>query len=269
MAEPFVAAGADYLEQLLRAAILAPTASADPSSGRVVARLLVALGAKGEDERLESYLSCWPGRPSVYEVTSYDRAHHRASRISDLTAGQAVRAATGFAAARPDHSVVVNARDYTGYERCVLVARGPVASYRFADVAEPSPPAQEARQNPPAQEAQPSPPAQAAQPSPPAQEARPSPPAQEAQPSPPAREPEPIRPRAGPPNAVPMDPRDDKQWEALATRLDALPTTDEVVEALHAAMTGMTTEFRERLSSLSTTAEVVRSSARFASCWRA
>jgi len=237
MAEPFVAAGADYLEQLLRAAILAPTASTDPSSGRVVARLMVALGAKREDERLEPYLSCWPGRPSVYEVTSYDDAGRPASRVSDLAAGQAIRAAIGFAAARPDCSAVVDARDPSGYERCVLEARGPHATYHFADVAPPSPPAQEARFSPPAQEATSSPPAQEATSSPPAQEA------------------ESARPYAGPVKAAPVDPRDDEQWSALATRLDALPTTDEVVDALHAAITGMTTELRERLRSLSTTDE--------------
>jgi len=35
MPEPFATAGADYLEQLLRAAIHAPAAADDPASGRV------------------------------------------------------------------------------------------------------------------------------------------------------------------------------------------------------------------------------------------
>lgn len=131
MPEPFANAGADYLEQLLRAAMHVPAAAADPASGRVVARLMVALGAKREDERLEMYLSCSPGRRSVYEVTCYDEADRPASRVRDLPAGQAVRAATGLAAARPDHTVAVVARDDSGGERCVLMARGRVATYRF------------------------------------------------------------------------------------------------------------------------------------------
>jgi len=211
MAEPFAVAGADYLEDLLRAAIQAPAAAADPSSGRVVARLMVALGARREDERLGAYLSCRPGRPSVYEVTSYDEANRPASRISDLAAGPAIRAAVGFAAARPDCAVVVAARDVSGYERCVLVARGLIATYHFPEVAEPSPPAQEA-------------------------------------------EPSPLDEVS---SSHPRGPGEAEQWAALTTRLEALPTAEEVGDELRAAMAGMTTDLRERLSALSTTEEVV------------
>lgn len=133
MAESFATAGGDYLEQLLRAAIDVPAAPADPAGGRVVARLMVTLGAMREDERLEPYLSCSPGRRSVYEVTCYDEPGRPATRVTDLMAGQAVRAATGFAAARPHSRIEVVARDDAGRERCVLVARGPQATYLFPE----------------------------------------------------------------------------------------------------------------------------------------
>lgn len=131
MSDPFAVAGADYLEQLLRAAIRAPAAAADPAGGRVVASLMVALVAKGEDERIEPYLSCSPGRRSVYEVTCYDG--RPASLVTGLAAGQAIRAAARFAAARTDCTVTVVACDDTGHERCVLVGRGPAATYQFPD----------------------------------------------------------------------------------------------------------------------------------------
>ncbi len=131
MPEPLANAGVDYLEQLLRAAINVPAAAADPASGRVVARLMVALGAKGGDERLEPYLSCSPGRRSVYEVTCYETTDRPASRVTDLAAGRAIRAAARFASARPDRTVAIVARDDTGDERCVLVAKGGTATYQF------------------------------------------------------------------------------------------------------------------------------------------
>ncbi|MCA1691327.1 MAG: hypothetical protein ABR540_21380 [Acidimicrobiales bacterium] len=134
MPEAFATAGADYLEQLLRAAIQLPAAAADPASGQVVARLMVALVARGEDERLERYLSCSPGRRSVYEVTCYDGSDRPASWVTDLAAGRAISAAARFAAARPDRTVTIVARDDTGHERCVLVAKGPTAIYQFPEM---------------------------------------------------------------------------------------------------------------------------------------
>ncbi|MDQ2826131.1 MAG: hypothetical protein M3Y04_04085, partial [Actinomycetota bacterium] len=125
MSDPFAVAGTDYLEQLLRAAIRVPAAASDPAGGRVVASLMVALVAKGEDERIEPYLSCSPGRRSVYEVTCYDEAGRPASLVTGLAAGQAIRAAARFAAARTDRTVTVVARDDIGHERCVLVGQGP------------------------------------------------------------------------------------------------------------------------------------------------
>jgi len=135
MPEPFSAAGAEYLEQLLGAAIRAPAAGHDPASGRVVAKLIVALVAKGEDARLEPYLSCSPGRRAVFEVTCYDEDERPASWITDLGAGQAIRAAAKFATARPDGTITVVARDDSGAHRRVLVARGPVATYQFPETA--------------------------------------------------------------------------------------------------------------------------------------
>lgn len=223
MPEPFAVAGADYLEQLLRVALHTPVAATDPSAGQVVARLMVALGAKGEDERLAPYLSGWSGRHSRFDVTRYDDADRPAARVTDLGAGQATRALVGFSAAHPNCAVVVSARDDSGDERCVLVARGAVATYQFPDGSVPSLPPQEAV-------------------------ARPLP--QRSEPSPPAPEPEPE------PAPSPPDPRGAEQWAALAERLASLPTADEVVTALGESLAGMTTDLRERLSSLSTTDEI-------------
>jgi len=237
MAEPFAVAGADYLEQMLRAAMHVPAAAADPSGGRVVAKLMVALATKREDERLEAYLSCSPGRRSVYDVTCYDEADHPASQVSDLRAGQAVRAAIGFSAARPECTIVVVARDDTGGERCVLVVRGPVATYQFPEVSvdngEPAPSSS---------------PAPAIPTIPP-----PTPTVEKAEPRPPAPAPAPAPAAISP---LPPDPKEAEQWLALTERLDSLPTTDQVVAALGNALAGMTTDL-ERVSSLPTSDEVV------------
>ncbi len=120
MPEPFAVAGADYLEQLLRP----PQRPLNPSAGQVVARLMVALGAKGEGERLAPYLSGWSSPHSRFDVTRYDDADRPAASVTDLGAGQATRALVGFSAAHPNCAVVVNARDDSGDERCVLVGRG-------------------------------------------------------------------------------------------------------------------------------------------------
>ncbi|MGI9022672.1 MAG: hypothetical protein ACR2HV_05480 [Acidimicrobiales bacterium] len=239
MPEFLAAAGGDYLEQLLRAAVGVPAAAADPAGGRVAARLVIALGAKGEDDRLETHLACTPGRASFYEVTCYDRANRPASRVSDLGAGQAIRAAVALARARSESTVRVVARDDLGGERCVLVARGWDASYQFPTVgaAAPTRPAQEARTSPPAQEAGTSPPAHEAATSPQAQESR-------------ARAIEDV-----PPVRVP-DPRE-AQWVAFAERLESLPTTDEVVTTLREVIGGMTKDLEERFGAVPTTAEVV------------
>jgi len=225
MPEPFASAGADYLEQLLRAAINVPAAAADPASGRVVARLMVTLGAKGEDERLEPYLSCSPGRRSVYEVTCYETADRPASRVTDLAAGRAIRAAARFASARPDRTVAIVARDDTGDERCVLVAKGGTATYQFPPV--------------------------------PAADAAPAAPAADADPdeaTAPAPEPDPREAAWADLTArLAALPTTDDVAAALADvlngvttdlrdRLGSLPTTDEVVGALREMLGGMTIE---------------------------
>lgn len=193
---------------------------------------MVALGVKREDERLEAYLSCSPGRHSVYDVTCYDEADRPASQVSDLGAGQAVRAAIGFSAARPECTIVVVARDDTGGERCVLLVRGPVATYQFPEMS--------VDEHEPASPTSPAPTVPTTPPTPTVEEAGPRPPA----PAPAATSP------------LPPDPREAEQWLALTERLESLPTTDQVVAALRDALAGMTTDL-ERLSSLPTSDEVV------------
>ncbi len=239
MPEPFAVAGADYVEQLLRVALHTPVAATDPSAGQVVGRLMVALGSKGEDERLAPYLSGRSGRHSRFDVTCYDNADRPAARVTDLGAGQATRALVGFSAAHPNCAVVVSERDDSGDERCVLVARGPVATYQFPDGSVPTlPPQEEVATLPPQEEVATLPP----------QEEVASPLPQRSEPSPPA--PEPL------PTPSPPDPREAEQWAALSERLESLPTADEVVTALGESLAGMTTELRERLSALSTTDEI-------------
>ena len=229
MPEPFAIAGADYLEQLLRAAIDVPAAAGDPASGRVVARLMVALGARGEDERLEPYLSCSPGRRSVYEVTCYDEADRPTSRVTDRTAGQAIRAAARFAADRPDRRVEVVARDETGRERCVLVASRGTATYQFpeagaVDGGAPAPTVEPASTRPDPRVADPR-----------------------------VADPRVADPRVADPRVA--DPRV-AQWAAITDRLESLPTTDDVVTALRDVGV-MATDVRERLGSLPTTDELI------------
>ena len=129
MADPYADVGPDYLEQLLDAAIRAPAAATDPAGGRITAGLLVALAALQEDERVESYLSWGPGRPTVYEVRCYDQAEAVVGQSRHARAGEAIRA-TGVCAARPGHTARVVAIADDGEERWMMAVREAAAIYR-------------------------------------------------------------------------------------------------------------------------------------------
>ena len=247
MPEPLADAGVDYLEELLRAAMHTPAAQTDPTSGRVVARLMVALAARREDARLEPYLSCSRGRRSVHEVTCHDDAGRPVSRVSELAAGQAVRAATGFAAARPDRTVAVVARDDAGRERQVLVVRGTTATYQFAEgtVDDDGPLIRE-----------PASPAGVPGPAPEqwlaiAERLASLPTTDEVVNA--------LHDRIGRMTVSSTEPSDPApaQWLAIAERLALLPTTDEMVDVLHDRVGRMTVELRERLGSVPTTDEII------------
>ena len=135
MPESFADAGPDYLEQLLDTAIRAPAAAGDPASGRIAAGLLVALAAKGEDGRVEPYLSWGPGRGTTYEVRCFDQAERPAGSDRYATGGEAIRA-TGTCAARPGHTARVVAIADDGEERWMRAVRETAAIYRVPEPAE-------------------------------------------------------------------------------------------------------------------------------------
>ncbi len=126
-------AGAAYLEQLLRAAVFSEAAQNDPEAGRIVAGLMVALVEKGAGDRVEPYLCpSVDGTPS-YEVKCFDIENRPISRVEHLDASQAIRAAVGLAATRPDATAAVMAWDGSGHQRSVLLANGSGIRFHFPD----------------------------------------------------------------------------------------------------------------------------------------
>ncbi|MDQ6949781.1 MAG: hypothetical protein M3256_26920 [Actinomycetota bacterium] len=132
MSDPFAAAGADYLEQVLQAAMQAPAAAGNPASGEIVARLMVALVSTGEDARLDPYLAFEPGRSSVCEVRWSDGPDKPPAAKVNLRAAEALRIAAGVGAS-DQCTAQVYASDGAGRERCVFLTRGSMATYLFPD----------------------------------------------------------------------------------------------------------------------------------------
>ena len=132
MPESFADAGRDYLAQLLDAAVRAPAAASEPASGRIAADLLVALASKGEDDRVEPYLSWGPGRQTVYEVRCYDEAEQLVGRQRYAGAGEAIRA-TGGCCARAGYTARVVAIADDDEERWMMAVRESAAIYRIPD----------------------------------------------------------------------------------------------------------------------------------------
>ncbi len=132
VSDPFAAAGADYLEQVLQAAMQAPAAAGNPASGGIVARLMVALVSTGEDARLDPYLAFEPGSPSVCEVRWSDGLDMAPAARVNLRAAEALRTAAGVGAS-DQCTAQVYASDGAGRERCVFLTRGSTATYFFPD----------------------------------------------------------------------------------------------------------------------------------------
>jgi len=189
-AEPFAEAGAEYIEQLLRAALQAPAAAGDPASGRIVARLMLLLLARGEGDRLERYLACRPGRASVFDVSVDGIDGPLAVGTRDLSASDAVRSAARLASEHGRSHVV--ARE-GGEQRTVLTIEGTTISYLFppggADVVAGGSGVEHRGAAPPT-------------------------------------------PYAPLPSSL--------QWSAMSTKLEALPTTDQLVAALRKLLAAVT-----------------------------
>jgi hypothetical protein len=132
MSELFDDIGADYLEQLLQAAIHGKVAQRDPAGGQIVGSIMLALVSQGAGDRVDRYLRRTRDRPSVYELTCFNHEYRPVSRVDDLVAADAVCLAAKMAAARPTAVVALVTRDDTGREHCVLLAKGSILTFQFA-----------------------------------------------------------------------------------------------------------------------------------------